>query len=104
VYELILLLRSELDHRPSFIGIAEGGEDLAIDAKVWMTMVCVLLAAGEAQHQPTELLKGHGCGPCFSLNNPMTFPSGSANQENCPVGIVMTGSNAVPPSATALSR
>ncbi len=39
-----------------------------------------------------------------ALNNPMMLPSGSANQANCPCGMVMTGVNGFPPRVATLSR
>jgi hypothetical protein len=67
VHELRLLLGGELDHRARHIGKAESGENSCINAKVGMSVMSVLLAAGEAQHQSTKSFSGHSSVARFGL-------------------------------------
>jgi len=57
--EIMLLLRSELDHAPAFRGIAKGGEDLSSHAEVWVVHVSVFCGFGKSQCQAAKIVGGH---------------------------------------------
>jgi len=59
MHEFRLLLGREPDHSMCRVGIAHGGEDLAVQAEVGMMVVLVFLGSGEKHHQAAELFGGH---------------------------------------------
>jgi len=62
-----LLLGRELDHSPTFIRIAKGGEDLPTHTEVGVVHVAALLDFGQAQSEAPELIDGHGIRPGLGL-------------------------------------
>jgi len=57
--EIVLLLRSELDHPPAFGGIPEGGKNLSLDAKIGMVHMSMFRGLRKSQCQAAKIVGGH---------------------------------------------
>src|SRR5580658_6830082 len=63
--EIVLLLGSELNHPPTFGGVAERGENLTVHAKIRMIHVGVLCRFRKSQGHAAKVIGGHtGVLPC----------------------------------------
>ena len=58
---VMLLFRRELDHPPSFGGIAERGEDLSAHAKIGMVHVSLLFCFRKSKGEAAKIIGSHAC-------------------------------------------